>query len=314
MTFGNYASCDDGVGIAFILIDGEPNLSMTDSSKIAYITLSTTSGTVGSISTSGIANWEYCVINCTGFTETGAYGFNIHGLYRNVISANWMLTESQSPGERKTATLTVKLLSRPESDVQVILSSSDESEATIDKKLLIFSPTNWNRIQTLTITGEDDDIVDNDVRVRIVGYTDSFDANYASRSHAFKYTFTNINDDLQKGRSPIVQIGADQKVNEKTRVVLDGSASYDPDATGRIISYKWNYVGQRTDVNITRDSESIAYFSAPDIDNTTVVLLFGLEVIDDEKTAAYGATSVTIVPVREIPAAGSAVGDRKSVV
>ncbi|HIO83962.1 MAG TPA: hypothetical protein EYG61_08110 [Deltaproteobacteria bacterium] len=108
-----------------------------------------------------------------------------------------------------------------------------------------------------------------------------------------------------------MQIGADQKVNEKTRVVLDGSASYDPDATGRIISYKWNYVGQRTDVNITRDSESIAYFSAPDIDNTTVVLLFGLEVIDDEKTAAYGATSVTIVPVREIPAAGSAVGSIK---
>ena len=103
----------------------------------------------------------------------------------------------------------------------------------------------------MTITGEDDDVVDYDVKVRILGYTDSTDTNYASTSaiktHAFKYTFININDDLQKGMSPIVQIGANQKVNAKTRIILDGSASYDPDPTGRIVSFKWKYAGQRTD-------------------------------------------------------------------
>ena len=187
---------------------------------------------------------------------------------------------SESSGERKTATLAVKLLSRPLSDVQVILSSSDTSEATLsgntltdlpdsgDKKFLSFTPSTWNRVQEVTITGEDDDVVDDDVRVRIVGWTDSEDSNYASsaviNTHAFKYTFTNINDDLQKGLSPIVQIGADQKVNEQTRVILDGSASYDPDPTGRIVSFKWKYVGQRTDVTLTRESESIAYFTGPD--------------------------------------------------
>jgi len=185
------------------------------------------------------------------------------------------------------------------------------SEATLDKYLLSFTPSTWNRVQEVTITGEDDDVSDYDVRVRILGYTDSVDPNYASTSaiktHAFKYTFTNINDDLQKGVSPIVQIGADQKVNEKTRVILDGSASYDPDPTGRIVSFKWKYIGQRTDVTLTRESESIAYFTGPDISETTV-MLFGLEVIDDDKTASYGSTSVTIVPVKEITAVGSAVG------
>ena len=44
---------DDGIGIAFIEIDGEPDLSMTDSSQVSYITLSITSGTAGSISTAG---------------------------------------------------------------------------------------------------------------------------------------------------------------------------------------------------------------------------------------------------------------------
>jgi len=291
---------DDGIGIAFIEIDGEPDLSMTDSSQISYITLTTTANTVGSISTAGGVD---CSDDCTGFIETGAYGFNIHGLYRKVTSANWMLSES--PGDRKTATLAVKLLSRPDFNVQVILESSDPSEATLDKDLLTFTPSTWNRVQELTITGEEDDISDYDVRVRIMGYTDSIDTNYASTSsiktHAFKYTFTNINDDLQKGVSPIVQIGADQKVNEKTRVILDGSASYDPDPTGRIVSFKWKYVGQRTDVTLTRESESIAYFTGPDISETTV-MLFGLEVIDDDKTASYGSTSITIEPVKEIPA------------
>jgi len=182
---------DDGIGIAFIEIDGEPDLSMTDSSQVSYITLSITSGTAGSISTAGGVD---CLINCTGFVETGAYGFNTHGLYRKVTSANWMLTESL--GERKTATLAVKLLSRPLSDVQVILSSSDLSEAILDKYLLSFTPSTWNRVQEVTITGEDDDVSDYDVRVRILGYTDSVDTNYASTSaikaHAFKYTFTNV--------------------------------------------------------------------------------------------------------------------------
>ena len=297
---------DNETGIAIIEIDGEPDLSMTDSSSVSNITLTTTSNTVGSISTSGEIG---CLQNCIGFTDTGSYGFNIHGVYRNVTSANWVLTEAE--GTRKTAKMKVKLLSRPVNDVQVLLSSSDSTEATLDKYSLIFSPADWNRSQELTISGEDDSVVDDDVRVRIIGYTESTDTNYSStsanRAHAFKYTFTNINDDLQKGLSPIVQIGEDQKVNEKTRVILDGSASYDPDPTGRIISYKWKYVGQRTDITIERDSESISNFSAPDISEATV-LLFGLEVVDDDLTAAYGSTSVTVMPIVELSAVANVTG------
>ena len=205
-----------------------------------------------------------------------------------------------------------RLLSRPLSDVEVHLSSSDVSEATLDKYLLTFTPNTWNRAQQVTITGEDDEVVDTDVKVRIVGYTDSDnDTNYSStnsvKNHAFKYVFTNINDDLQRGLSPIVQIGPDQKINENTRVVLDGSASYDPDPTGRIVSYKWKYAGQRSDINLVRDSESISYFTAPDVSETTIVS-FGLEIIDDDSTAAYGSTSITIKPVQEISALTSVSG------
>ena len=104
-----------------------------------------------------------------------------------------------------------------------------------------------------------------------------------------------------------MQIGEDQKINEKTRVILDGSASYDPDPTGRIVSYKWNYVGQRSDITIERDSESISYFSAPDISEVTI-LLFSLEVVDDDLIAAYGSTSVTVMPIVELNAVANVTG------
>ena len=65
----------------------------------------------------------------------------------------------------------------------VILSSSDLSEATLSgntlaynldgEKFLSFTPSTWNRVQEVTITGEDDEVSDDDVRVRILGYTDS---------------------------------------------------------------------------------------------------------------------------------------------
>ena len=91
------------------------------------------------------------------------------------------------------------------------------------------------------------------------------------RSNKFLYSFIRLlfYDNPNSGDNKLLfssdiytQIGDDQKVNEKTRVILDGSASYDPDPTGRIVSYKWTYVGQRTDITITRESESISYFYA----------------------------------------------------
>ena len=102
----------------------------------------TTANTVGSISTSGGVE---CLQNCTGFIETGSYGYNIHGVYRYVTSANWILSEAE--GARKTAKMEVKLLSRPTSDVKVKLISSDLTEATLDKYSLIFTSKNWNRSQ-----------------------------------------------------------------------------------------------------------------------------------------------------------------------
>ena len=62
----------------------------------------------------------------------------------------------------------------------VYFSSSDVSEVTMDPYQLTFDEANWNRLQTIILTGEDDFLADGDIRVRVVGYTDSGDVEYQS--------------------------------------------------------------------------------------------------------------------------------------
>jgi hypothetical protein len=60
-------------------------------------------------------------------------------------------------------TFTVQLDTQPQYDVTIALSSNNESEGTIDKSSLTFTEATWNVPQTVTITGVDDDIADDDI-------------------------------------------------------------------------------------------------------------------------------------------------------
>ena len=61
-----------------------------------------------------------------------------------------------------TDTVEVALTAKPDSTVVVLVSSSDTSEATIDKPTLTFQPATWNVPQTITIAGVDDLEMDGD--------------------------------------------------------------------------------------------------------------------------------------------------------
>lgn len=62
-----------------------------------------------------------------------------------------------------TATFTVVLDSEPLFDVSFGISSDDTSEGTPDVASLLFTPMNWNVPQTVTVTGQDDAIVDGNI-------------------------------------------------------------------------------------------------------------------------------------------------------
>ncbi len=59
-----------------------------------------------------------------------------------------------------TDTFHVALTGRPLSDVVLMIRSNDETEATINKSSLTFTPDNWDITQELTVTGIDDSVAD----------------------------------------------------------------------------------------------------------------------------------------------------------
>jgi len=71
-----------------------------------------------------------------------------------VVNPNELLVTTESGG---IDTFTVVLQQLPTADVNISISSSNTSMGTVDKTLLTFSTANWNKPQTVTITGVDDD-------------------------------------------------------------------------------------------------------------------------------------------------------------
>jgi uncharacterized repeat protein (TIGR01451 family) len=67
-----------------------------------------------------------------------------------------------------TASFTVRLTSEPTANVSVGVASNDASEGTAAPATLTFTPANWNVLQTVTVTGEDDFIADGNIEYTIV--------------------------------------------------------------------------------------------------------------------------------------------------
>ncbi|KOR33688.1 hypothetical protein AM228_28385, partial [Planktothricoides sp. SR001] len=78
------------------------------------------------------------------------------------------------------ATFDIRLTSEPTANVTIGLSSSNTAEATVAPATLTFTPTNWNTYQTVTITGVDDGVADDDIAYQIITTPDTTttDTNY----------------------------------------------------------------------------------------------------------------------------------------
>eukprot|EP01059_Diplonema_ambulator_P030329 TRINITY_DN5151_c0_g1_i9.p1 TRINITY_DN5151_c0_g1~~TRINITY_DN5151_c0_g1_i9.p1 ORF type:complete len:6713 (+),score=1239.17 TRINITY_DN5151_c0_g1_i9:1796-20140(+) len=62
-----------------------------------------------------------------------------------------------------SATFTVSLQTEPISDVTIPVAVSDATEASVSPASVVFTTTNWNMPQTVTVTGVDDKVADGDV-------------------------------------------------------------------------------------------------------------------------------------------------------
>jgi cytochrome c553 len=98
-------------------------------------------------------------------------------------------------------TFTIVLQSMPSANVAISLSSSNTAEGTVSANSLTFTTLNWNIQQTVTVTGQDDAVDDNDVQYSIVtGAPTSVDAGYDAlvAADVADVTVTNTDDDLSQ--------------------------------------------------------------------------------------------------------------------
>ena len=102
------------------------------------------------------------------------------------------LTTTEAGG---TANFTVVLNSQPTHNVTIPVVSNNTSEGTVSITSLLFTPTNWNTPQTVTITGVDDSIADGNVNYTIdLLSSTSSDPNYNGLSQP-NISVTNLDND-----------------------------------------------------------------------------------------------------------------------
>ena len=103
-----------------------------------------------------------------------------------------------------TATYTLTLDCEPVSDVTIDISSSDTGEGTISPVQVIFSSANWNTPQTVTITGVNDDIDDDDQSYTIINSNTNSSDTHFDNINVTDVSVTNIdNDDAGITVSPV---------------------------------------------------------------------------------------------------------------
>jgi len=104
------------------------------------------------------------------------------------------LTTSENSG---TATFTIRLQSQPKSDVTIGISSSNPAEGRPNVNSVKFTPLNWNANQTVTVTGQEDDgVQDGNQSYKIVlDVTQSDDPSYNGTIDPLDVSLTNTDND-----------------------------------------------------------------------------------------------------------------------
>ena len=102
------------------------------------------------------------------------------------------LTTSEAGG---SSTFTVALLSEPTAGITVSLTSSEDTEGSSSPASIVFTDNNWNTAQTVTVTGVNDDVDDDEIDYNINVSASSNDPTYSVLYDA-SVSVTNTDDDV----------------------------------------------------------------------------------------------------------------------
>ncbi|MCA9085301.1 MAG: hypothetical protein KDA81_14650, partial [Planctomycetaceae bacterium] len=218
-----------------------------------------------------------------------------------------------------SATFTVVLNSVPTGNVVIDLSSSDVTEGTMSPSSLVFTPSNWNAVQTVTVTGLDDALSDSDVTYNILtAAATSTDANYDGLDAA-DVSVTNIDNDARALTLSIAPLSISEAGGTATGTITRNDEDLSSSLTVNLASGDTSEATVPATVTIPAGSAS-ANFTITAVDDTvadgTQVLSIsasktgyvgysaGLNVTDNENPAL----TMSINPLSISEAGGTATG------
>ena len=116
--------------------------------------------------------------------------------------ANTLLTTTEAAGGGRTASFTVKLATKPLSNVAIPVLTGDSTEGTVSPRILHFSPTNYSTPATVVVTGADDMVDDGDTTYMVsLGAAQSADPAYNGYvSPTARVQVRNTDDDTSGGQ------------------------------------------------------------------------------------------------------------------
>jgi alpha-tubulin suppressor-like RCC1 family protein len=161
----------------------------------------------------GADNWAGEVVACDDETSTKSKTARDAGLVLSKTSVS--VNESGT-----TDTFTIRLNDQPEANVYLSLSASDSSEASVSPSSLVFTNIRWDLAQTVTVTGVDDALGDDNITSTIsIGVNDdtTYDPYYDAVDNS-TVSVTTIDNDvigftLSKTSSTVTELGSTDNFN-----------------------------------------------------------------------------------------------------
>ncbi|MBR9985933.1 MAG: hypothetical protein KFF68_08490 [Desulfosarcina sp.] len=153
-----------------------------------------------------------------------------------------------------------------------------------------------NNLTTCTLTGLSEGVTYHFVVRAYDGALESADSEEVSYTPAA----------VVPNQAPTAVAGQNQVVDEGSSVVLDGSASSDPD--GAIVGYQWAQIGG-TGISIYSASTSQASFTAPVVGLAGETFTFRLTVTDDDGSSAVANMTVSVLKSSSTDVDGDGVPD-----
>ncbi|WP_462318277.1 Calx-beta domain-containing protein, partial [Marinilabilia sp.] len=102
---------------------------------------------------------------------------------------------TQTSESGTTDSFDVALSSQPESDVVIVVSGVDESEAVVSSNQLTFTSSNWNQSQTISVSGMDDNMVDGNITFTLSLTVDNSLSDSEYHDQSVNVEVTNTDDD-----------------------------------------------------------------------------------------------------------------------